>query len=580
MNQQLAPRTRSLSLCLLSLLMLSLLLLCLALPAAAERHVELILDASGSMYNKLDDGRYRIVAAKEALEAFVDGLPADDLQVALRIYGARLAADTPGACEDSELTVPMAPLDREALRTAIRSTRARGKTPIAYSLEQALGDFPADSEACVVVLVTDGKEVCDGDLKAAAQQLKEHGCDVDRRIIGFDLDADAAASFEGLGHFENAADAGQLASALHRAVEKVVEISPLGEASLEAPEEVSAGQLFEVRWQGEDGYRDYVTMVAADAKDGKFGDYVYTATGNPMSFYAPITPGDYELRYQSDRVDGVAARRAVRVVSSEIALGGPREVPAGQPFEIPWKGPNGPRDYITLVQADAADGAYTTYAYTKAGSPARLHAPITPGDYELRYQSDREDGVFARRALVVKPVEIMIDAPATVSAGEQFEIAWQGPNGDQDYITLVPADAAPGAYKEYSYTRKGPTLTLHAPLEGGNYELRYQTDREDGVFARVPITIDGPPKVTLNAPSEVAAGSSFEVEWTGPNGQQDYITIAPKGSPDGTYKDYAYTRVGPTVTLQAPDEPGDFEVRYQSDRVKNVVFGKRPIRVQ
>ena len=56
-----------------------------ALSDAQETHVELILDASGSMWNKLYDGTYRIVAAKDVLANFVNALPNDpNLNVGLR----------------------------------------------------------------------------------------------------------------------------------------------------------------------------------------------------------------------------------------------------------------------------------------------------------------------------------------------------------------------------------------------------------------------------------------------------------------------------------------------------------------
>ena len=73
----------------LCLLVLSLLV---ASGAEAQSHVELILDASGSMYNKLEDGRYRLVAAKDALRAFIDGLPDENLNVGLRIYGSGIVS--------------------------------------------------------------------------------------------------------------------------------------------------------------------------------------------------------------------------------------------------------------------------------------------------------------------------------------------------------------------------------------------------------------------------------------------------------------------------------------------------------
>ena len=564
-----------------STLLLTGLLLCLfstsTLTAATQ--VELILDASGSMYNKLDDGRYRITAAKDVLSEFVRNLPQGDLDVGLRVYGSKIQPSAAGACQDSKLMVPVDGVQQDALLAAIKDTRARGKTPIAYSLEQAVADFNG-KDRCLIVLVTDGEEVCDGDLQAAAAKLEQAGCDFDLRIIGFDLSAEAQATFKGIGTFENAKDAAALAGALERAVEGVVEKTPLGDATLSAPETVLAGSKFMVEWTGENGPRDYVTIVEPSATEGQFGSWTYTEKGSPLELVAPATPGNYELRYQSERVDGVAARRSITVTPAEFAIGGPAVVKAGQPFEIPWVGPNNEKDYLTVVPADAPDGQYASYAYTENGSPARLHAPMQAGDYEIRYQSDREKYiVFARRPLTIEAVDVSLDVPAEINAGQSFEVEWTGPNGDRDYVTLVEADADDGKYGEYVYTENGSPVTLTAPFVGGKYQVRYQSDREKGVFARLDIEITST-EVTLQAPETVAAGAKFEITWTGPDGPRDYITIVKQGAEPGAYLDYRYTTTGPTVTLTAPEEPGNYEVRYQSDREKRVIFGSRPIRVQ
>ena len=557
-------------------------LLLMLLPVSqvsAQHHVELILDASGSMYNKLEDGRYRISAAKEVLEAFVNALPVEDLNVGLRIYGSQRAPDDPASCRDSKLVVPVSGVHRDRLLAAIRSTRARGSTPIAYSLEQAAADFPDGAESCLIVLVTDGEEVCGGDLEASAAKLRERGCEVDLRIIGFDLTPEAIASFSGVGTFENATDATALAAALERAVEGIVEREPLGEATLSASPEVAAGAPFEVSWRADEGPRDYVTIVEVGAADGEYASYAYTSSGSPVTLHAPITSGDYELRYQSDRVAGVSGRRVIRVTPSEIALEALQEIPAGQPFEVKWIGPDGERDYVTIVGAEAADGKYGSYLYTRDGSPIRLHAPIRAGAYELRYQSDRTSGVFARRPIAVTPAEIRLEAPARVMAGTRFDVQWKGPDGDKDYLTIVSADAAEGQFTNYAYTRSGPTVTLNAPVDAGAFEVRYQSDREKGVFARLPITLT-PMKVRLEAPDVVSAGASFDVRWEGPDGSRDYVTIVLADAEPGAYLDYAYTRQGSTLALKAPDEPGSYELRYQSDRVTKKVFGRRPLRVE
>src|SRR5690606_22488145 len=187
-------------------------------PAAGPSHVELILAASGSMFNQLADGRYRIVAGKGVLPELVAALPADaDLNVGYRAYGSELQATAAGSCEDSRLYVPIEGVDRQLLLTTVRNTQARGATPIAYSLERALEDLDGRTGERIVVLITDGEEGCGGDVRAAAQALKDAG--IDLRIIGFDLDELARASFDGLGAFENATSAAELLAALNRAVE-------------------------------------------------------------------------------------------------------------------------------------------------------------------------------------------------------------------------------------------------------------------------------------------------------------------------------------------------------------------------
>ncbi len=553
------------------------LLLLLSATVKSETHVQLILDASGSMYNKIDDGRYRIVAAKDVLQDFVRGLPDDGLNVGLRIYGSEIDSKQDGSCRDSKLFVPMQGLDRNALLQTIRNTRAKGSTPIAFSLEQAAADFPEGVSQCLIVLVTDGEEVCGGDVRASAERLAEIGCEVDLRIIGFDLTDEAIASFSGIGTFENATNAGDLGAALDRAVVDVVERDPVGSAQLQAPEEVPAGSAFTVSWQAEPGDRDYVTIVAADARPGSYGSYAYVSSGNPVTLHAPAALGPHELRYQSDRVAGIGGKRAITVVEAEIALEAPTEIEAGRSFTVNWIGPDGDRDYITIVPADAPAGTYKNYQYTHTGSPITLHASIESGPHEIRYQSDRAPGIFASRPVFVKPAEILLDAPASVRGGSPFEVQWEGPDGDRDYLTVVPAGAQAGQYSSYDYTRNGSPVRLHAPVTAGTFEVRYQSDREPGVFASLDIEVTSP-EVTLDAPDEVQAGSQFQVTWNGPDGDRDYVTIASPGDPVGAYTVYEYTRVGPRLTLTAPSATGEYELRYQSDRVKHL-FATRPLRV-
>ncbi|MDJ0835040.1 MAG: VWA domain-containing protein [Acidobacteriota bacterium] len=540
------------------------------LPLTAQNHVELILDASGSMYNRIEDGRYRITAAKDALRTFIAGLPDTGVNVGLRVYGAEIKAGRDGACTDSVLKVPVKGCDKAALLRVIDETRALGSTPIAYSLDQATADFP-DSGRRLIVLVTDGKEQCDGDPAAVAARLKEKG--IELRIIGFDLDRSAAEGFAALATFQNARDAKELAQALGKAVEKTLPPpEPLGQASLEAVAEVTAGSLFEVTWKAEPKELDYITIVPKEAADGVYNNWSYVTKGNPLQLRAPGKPGAYQLRYQSDRVAGVAARRAITVKEAKAVLEAPETVPAGALFTVRWTGPNNDRDYITLVAPDAPDGSYKEYDYTRKGRELNFHGPMEPGAWELRYQSESVDGVFARLKIQVVPSQFHMEYPAEVEAGKPFQVSWIGPAGKGDYLTVVKPDLPDGQYGEYQYTRKNP-VTFNAPVGEGSYEIRYQSERVSGVFARFPLKVKGI-EIKMDFPKRVEAGKTFEVTWKGPAGNRDYLTIVKADAPDGQYGEYHYTRENP-LTFTAPKEAGIYEMRYQSDRVSGVYARSR-----
>jgi Ca-activated chloride channel family protein len=252
--------------------------------------------------------------------------------------------------------------------------------------------------------------------------------------------------------------------------------------------------------------------------------------------------------------------------TGQPSLDAPDEVAAGATFEIAWTGPRAQGDYITMVAAGATEWTNEQYFDTAgATSPGTMTAPVGDGAYELWYVGG--DGtILARRDIQVLPFEGALLGPVEVEAGSQFEVAWNGPNGSGDYVTIVAVGADRWTNESYFYTRDGSPGTLVAPISPGAYVLWYVPGSETAPTATSPITVR-PYVVTLDAPDEVDAGAQFEVEWTGPDGPSDYITIVPAGSAEGTYLSYAYTRDGSPATITAPDEPGDYEIWYASDRV-------------
>jgi len=188
-------------------------------------------------------------------------------------------------------------------------------------------------------------------------------------------------------------------------------------------------------------------------------------------------------------VSKTSGRKPAKLTAVSEWVKPPAEVVAGSKFAIDWKGPNNRNDYITIVKPEAGDSKYAEYAYTSAGSPARLHAPAEPGTYQVRYVLDKSRTVIARADLVVTAVTASVTAPASVKAGADFTVSWQGPNYKSDYITIVPAGSPDTAYKSYAYTSSGSSVILKAPVKPGNYEVRYIVDKSRTALTRTQVKV-------------------------------------------------------------------------------------------
>ncbi len=154
-----------------------------AAQVGASTAIEIILDTSGSMLDKLE-GRRRIDIAQAVLTHLVQDKLPPGVPVALRVFG-----DTPRSC-DTRLAVPLGPLDPRLVTARIQGLHvlASVNTPIGEALAQVSNDLAGVTGPRIVVLVTDGKENCGGDAAAAVRRLVRGGADVHVNIVGFALD--------------------------------------------------------------------------------------------------------------------------------------------------------------------------------------------------------------------------------------------------------------------------------------------------------------------------------------------------------------------------------------------------------
>jgi hypothetical protein len=350
------------------------------------------------------------------------------------------------------------------------------------------------------------------------------------------------------------------------------------DVTLTAPDEVTVGAPVEVQWQAAADARDFITIVPADAPEGKYEAYQY-AGKNPVSLDAPALPGDYEIRYLGAAAPyPTLAERPLTVIEAQVTLEAAASVPAGDELSVTWSGPGNPRDFITIVPVEMPEGRYAVYAYTNKGSPLALRAPDTAGEYEVRYLLGSAGyRTLGRRPVTVTGTEASLDAPQAVAAGAPLEVAWTGPDNKRDFITIVAAGAADRSYEAYAYTARGNPLPLNAPEIAGDYEIRYLTGQTYATLASVPLTVTSV-TAELAAPSTAPARDAVSVTWEGPGNATDYVIILPVGSDNNARGHYAYVSRGKELRIATPEEPGEYELRYLTSG-KRLTLGKRALTI-
>lgn len=544
----------------------------------------IVLDASGSMDERIK-GESKMSIAKRAVRELVESLP-DGVELGLVVYSHRKQND----CDDIELLIPPGPLDKTAFVATVDAIKPNGRTPISDAIEFAAKALDYENAPANVILVSDGVETCRKDPCATVARLAATGTNLVVHAVAFDLSAREAKTFECLasatgGRFLQARDAGSLQDALQLAVLESTTpleaaappVENLSPATLDVPGMVAIGADFPVVWTGPDNAGDYITIVPVKAPEDSYSSLGYTRQGSPLELTALMDVGPAEVRYIAGHSRVVLGRATIEITPVETTLSSVDEAVAGSEVGISWQGPGNDGDFITIVPAGAGDRVEGRYAYTRQGTTVRVSVPVDPGDCEIRYVSGQDHRVLARRSIKVVAAEVTLGAVAEVIAGAPVSISWTGPNNTGDYLTVVTAGTPDGRYMHYAYTSAGSTVSVNAPMEPGQAEIRYMTGQGAKVLARRPITIVGA-EVTLDGPIEAIAGSPVAIGWAGPNNSGDYLTIVAANAPDNSYKHYNYTSSGSPTSVNAPIEPGDCEIRYIAGQ-GGKVLARRPIRV-
>lgn len=184
--------------------------------AEPRRTFELILDASGSMKDRVGTGT-RMAVAKDAVKSLIGVLPAG-IPLGLRVYRD---------CRDIVSAVPIRPVDKAAFVKEVEKVEPVGGTPLVASLLESLQALSRIREGeRVSVIVTDGGESCNGSIPQVISRARETATRI--VVIGVDVGPGEAQQMQAIadgsgGAFVkvDASDPGRLLKALERAVLRV-----------------------------------------------------------------------------------------------------------------------------------------------------------------------------------------------------------------------------------------------------------------------------------------------------------------------------------------------------------------------
>ena len=343
-------------------------------------------------------------------------------------------------------------------------------------------------------------------------------------------------------------------------------------ATLSPPDTIAAGGVASVGWTGPGDDGDYLAFFPRG--ETRYATWRYVKDGDPLEIKSPAEPGSYDLVYVQRQDNYRLVSVPVEVVAVSATVTTPSEPQIeGATIPIEWTGPDNEGDYIALFPVGS--DRYSSWKYTKDGTPISLPLRASPGDYEVVYVQGTGNKRLASAPLKVAAAQATLSPPASAQIGQSIQVDWTGPGFDRDYIGIY-IEGEP-RYLHWSYVNKGEPVTLKMPSEPGRYEVGYSLAEGNTVILRVAIDI-----VSTTAQSSVQgdliAGQMATVAWDGPDNPGDYIAVTDTGE-EGRYLKYSYTRNGSPLQIQLPNEPGNYAIVYKLEG-KGKVIGRIPVTVK
>ena len=325
------------------------------------------------------------------------------------------------------------------------------------------------------------------------------------------------------------------------------------------------GETFTIGAEGEVGTGCNRTPAQAD-------DYVFHVIAGQLTI---------KVAYMPAATSGSAASAPTPPPATPKArLQAPDSAGVATRIEVGWEGPGGDGDYITIASPGQSASAFISRAAVREGNPLKLWAPSDRGRYEIRYTSGRPAKIIGMVPLRVQAADASVGiAESSLAIAAPFEVQWEGPQLEGDFISIAKIGAAPGGSEFHVPVKNGNPAKLRAPSVPGEYEVRYVLGRGARVLVKVPVTVTAV-EATVEPPATAQAGTEFTVAWTGPGYPEDYVCIVAAATPpNGPTLSAVRVSQGNPAKLRAPKQPGTYEVRYLLGRGKHLL-ARAPITIE
>jgi len=348
-----------------------------------EGNMMFILDASGSMWGQVE-GKAKITIAKEVLVGLIENLP-EGLNVGLVAYGHRRKGD----CKDVEELVPLGALDKQNLIKKIKALSPKGKTPITLSVKKTAEKLKTLEDETTVILVSDGKETCEGDPCALVKELRESGVRFVMHVIGFDVTAEERKQLEciagaGGGTYYAAKNAGEFQMAANKVIEQP---------------EFTAGLLNVTATKAGKPFAAWVYIYRSGEK--KHLTYKDSTEKRPASF--KLLPGVYDIKV---RDDSVPEKPEVNVKGLEVKTGETLE----RTVEFTEEGflevspvKEGKQFAAWVYIHRSGEKKHLTYKHATERSPASFK--LLPGVYDIKVKDSSTKSVKEIRDITIESGE-------------------------------------------------------------------------------------------------------------------------------------------------------------------------------